>query len=481
VTSPLTRLRSGMRRADREWRDLPLRTRLTSAAALAATVSIVAVVAVAYLAVRHELRGQVDQDLRHQAADVHLEVERDLNTGNLYVTLPRQINELSGYVQVLDTGTKIGTTVPNQQPSIPAVTRDRQIAANGGSWLRDAEVDGTRVRVLTTQSRLPGIAVQVAVPLTGVDRQLHTLALFFILLAGAGLGLTVVASWGAVRRTMRPVKELTETAEQIAHTRDLTVRIQSYGNDELGRLAATFNTMLDELQRSLDAQRQLVLDASHELRTPLASLRTNVEILGDLDRLSPAQRQATLAGIVSQLEELTGLVADVVELARGEAPPSLYDEVALDELVERAVERARRHWPTVSFQCAVERVQVRGVATRIDRAVANLLDNAGKFSPAGSFVDVQLSRDGTLAVADRGPGVPPESLPFVFDRFYRADEARALPGSGLGLAIVKQVVEEHGGTIALANRPGGGAMATLTLPTLDTAAVPLRVEDPLFH
>jgi signal transduction histidine kinase len=208
------------------------------------------------------------------------------------------------------------------------------------------------------------------------------------------------------------------------------------------------------------------MDASHELRTPLASLRTIVEILGDLVRLSPAQRQATLAGIVSQLEELTGLVADVVELARGEAPANLYDDLAFDDLVERAVERARRHWPAVTFHSAVEPVQVRGVASRLDRAVANMLDNAGKFSPPGAYVDVQLASDGTLSVADRGPGVPDQSLPFVFDRFYRADEARALPGSGLGLAIVKQVVEEHGGTISLVNRPGGGAMATMTIPTL---------------
>src|SRR5207248_8124542 len=141
-------------------------------------------------------------------------------------------------------------------------------------------------------------------------------------------------------------------------------------------LAATFNTMLDALERSAGAQRQLVLDASHELRTPLASLRTNVEILHDVERLSAEERAAVLTGIVSQLEELTGLVADVVELARGEAPATLYDDLAFDDLVERAVDRARRHWPAVTFRCVAEPVQVRGVASRLDRAVANMLDNA---------------------------------------------------------------------------------------------------------
>jgi signal transduction histidine kinase len=263
---------------------------------------------------------------------------------------------------------------------------------------------------------------------------------------------------------VRPVRELSETAETIAATRDLTLRIPTEGNDELGRLAASFNTMLDALERSLGAQRQLVMDASHELRTPLASLRTNVEVLNELDRLSPEQRQAILAGIVTQLEELTGLVADVVELARGEAPASDHEDVSFDELVVRGVERARRHWPGVAFRVTTQPVVVRGVAGRLDRAVANMLDNAGKFSPAGAAVEVQLASDGTLTVADEGPGVPDEALPHVFDRFYRADEARALPGSGLGLAIVQQVVEGHGGSISLTNRDGGGAVATLVLP-----------------
>jgi two-component system, OmpR family, sensor histidine kinase MprB len=285
---------------------------------------------------------------------------------------------------------------------------------------------------------------------------------------------------------MRPVQTLTETAEQVAATRDLTVRIPAQGNDELGRLAATFNTMLDALERSHGAQRQLVMDASHELRTPLASLRTNVEVLHDVDRLEPVQREALLAGIVTQLDELTGLVADVVELARGEASPAEHDDVALDELVANAVERARRHWPALTFRLQTAPVTVRGVSRRLDRAVANMLDNAGKFSPPGGVVDVVLGSDAALTVADRGPGVPPEALPHVFDRFYRADEARGLPGSGLGLAIVQQVVEGHGGVITLVNRDGGGAVARLQLPALPpsepeerpTPVAPPRVSEP---
>jgi len=466
VTSPFARLSSGVRRVDRQWRDLPLRTRLTSAAALAATVAIVAVVATAYLAVRHELRGQIDTQLRRQATEIRVDSRFNPFSGTRGYEINTGVGDIGGYSQVV-----AASGVPAAGgDELPISAADVRVARRGGSVWRDVYAHDTHLRMLTVPlPSVSGYAVQIALPLTAVDHQLHTLALFFMLLAVAGLGLTIVASWGAVRRTMRPVKELTETAERIANTRDLTVRIGSYGNDELGRLAATFNSMLDELQRSLGAQRQLIMDASHELRTPLASLRTNVEILSDLDRLSPSQREATLSGIVSQLEELTGLVADVVELARGEAPPNLHDDLALDELVDRAVDRARRHWPAITFHALVEPVQVRGVATRLDRAVANMLDNAGKFSPPGSYVDVHLTDSGTLTVVDRGPGVPAESLPFVFDRFYRADEARALPGSGLGLAIVKQVVDEHGGTIRLENRPGGGAIATMTVPTLPTS------------
>ena len=221
-------------------------------------------------------------------------------------------------------------------------------------------------------------------PLTAANSELHKLRLAFLFLVLAGFAMAIVGSWFVVRRTMRPVAPLTDAAEQIAVTRDLTTRIEDYGDDELGRLAISFNTMLDALEQSLGQQRQLILDASHELRTPLASLRTNVEVLHDVERLSLEQRRSLLNGIVTQLDELTGLVADVVELARGDAPESALEDVALDDLVGHAVDRARRHWPTWSSCSSGEPVTVRGVPARLDRAVANLLDNAGKFSPPGS-------------------------------------------------------------------------------------------------
>jgi two-component system sensor histidine kinase MprB len=483
MTTPYDAARERLRQLDARWRDLPLRTRLTSAAMLAATVTVVSVVSVAFIAVRHELRAQVDKQLRQQVADVRLNAYVGID-GELHVSLPARIDEPAAYIQVFDARGQSATT--SGQSAVPIGSRDLLVLTGAKTWMRDATINGSHVRLLTTRYRpLPTIGLMAAVPLAGVDDQLRTLAIAFVLLVMGGLALTVVVAWGAVRRTLRPVQSLTETAEQIAETRDLTVRIESAGNDELGRLAAAFNTMLDALERSLGQQRQLVVDASHELRTPLASLRTNVEVLNDIDRLTPAQRKALLAGIVSQLEELTGLVADVVELARGDAPASTFEDVAWDEVVERAVERAGRHWPAVRFRSRTSPVVVRGVVGRLERAVANMLDNAGKFSPADAVVDVDLSAAGVLAVADRGPGVPDDALPHVFDRFYRADEARALPGSGLGLAIVKQVVDSLGGTIELHNRPDGGAVATMTLPVVASTepdtGVPMPVEATLFQ
>jgi two-component system, OmpR family, sensor histidine kinase MprB len=477
VTGPLPVVRRRVQAADRRWRGASLSTRLTAAAAFAATLAIVAVVAVAYVAVRHELLANLDSQLRHQATEVHVEGFIASN-GVPYAVVSTQFGEVGGYLQTVNAQGEVAT----HDPRLPVSSGDEQIAEHGGTMLRDAYVQGVHVRILTTALRSPAAppdtAVQIALPLLQVDNQLHKVRLAFLLLTLLGLALAVAGSWFVVRRTMRPVATLTNAAEEIAVTGDLTTRIKDYGDDEVGRLAATFNVMLDALERSANQQRQLVLDASHELRTPLASLRTNIEVLHDVDRLSIEQRRSLLDGVTTQLDELTGLVADVVELARGDAPESAQEDVALDDLVSQAVERARRYWPNVIFMLNVDPVTVRGVPTRLNRAVANLLDNAGKFSAAGAVVDTTLTADGVLTVADRGPGVPEEALELVFDRFYRADEARAMPGSGLGLAIVKQVIEGHNGTVTLSNRSGGGTEVRVSLPPLNRPADEASYPDP---
>ncbi|HVV77036.1 MAG TPA: HAMP domain-containing sensor histidine kinase [Mycobacteriales bacterium] len=451
---------------DERWRDTPIRTRLTAAAAVAATFAIIAVVAVAYIAVHHELYSNIDGQL-HKQAQSRQTIR--VNPQTLQPEITRDPGESYGYVQVVDVD---GNTVSEPHGvALPRAQRDVSIASGGGTWLRTEQVDGAPMRILTVQRTVVSsngqqgtVAVQVALPLGAANSELHKLRYAFLLLVLLGFGMATGGAWFVLRRAMRPVARLTSAAEQIAVTRDLTTRIEDYGADELGRLASTFNVMLDALERSLDQQRQLILDASHELRTPLASLRTNVEVLHDVDRLPVDQRRSLLNGIVTQLDELTGLVADVVELARGEAPETALEDVAFDELTGHEVDRARRHWPALEFHYASQPVTVRGVPARLARAVANILDNAGKFSPAGSEVEVALTAAGVLTVADQGPGIPEEAVAHVFDRFYRADEARAMPGSGLGLSIVKQVVDGHNGTVSIDNSANGGTVVRVALP-----------------
>ncbi|MBX6382955.1 MAG: HAMP domain-containing histidine kinase [Microbispora sp.] len=284
----------------------------------------------------------------------------------------------------------------------------------------------------------------------------------FVAVALGGVVLSGALGWLAARAALRPVNALKDAAGRVATTRDLTTRIDVAGDDELSSLARSFNAMLDALERSVKSQKRLVADASHELRTPLTAVRTNVELLmrGNLPR---EVREEVSRAVMSGIEELTALVSDVVELARDEEPAVLVESVRLDELVEREVARASRHWPSTTYSVTLEPTVVRGVPDRLARAVANLLDNAAKYSPAGSRVEVTL-RGGVLTVRDHGSGISPEDLPHIFDRFYRAPSARALPGSGLGLAIVGQVVDSHGGSVSAGPAPGGGTLVRLALP-----------------
>jgi two-component system sensor histidine kinase MprB len=317
------------------------------------------------------------------------------------------------------------------------------------------------VRILTKYVA-PGFAVQVARPLTEVDSTLRRLEYLMAALAVGGVVLAGVLGRAVAGTALAPVRRLSEATKRIASTRDLTQRIDDSGRDELADLAANFNAMLGELEQSVAAQRGLVADASHELRTPLTSLRTNVELLQRGAELAPDVRARVLDNAVSQLEELTTLVADVVELARGNEPDELFVDVQLDSLVEDAVERGKRHAPGIRFETTLRPSVVHGVPERLDRAISNLIDNACKWSPAGGVVEVAV-RDGDVTVRDHGPGISDEDLPRIFDRFYRARSARQLPGSGLGLAIVRQVAETHGGAVTVEQPPGGGARFHLRL------------------
>ncbi len=451
---------------------MSFRRRIILAVAVAFAVAVVAASAVAYLGVESTLRGDVDAGLRAR-------VERladfppgpAANTGTEVADVARRRGRLGppeAYLQVLYADGTV-TKPPEEPAGLPVTARARAVAAGAaGTYFSDATVAGTHVRIVTALLR-EGAAVQAARPVADIDGTLHHLGVILALVAAGGVVLAGALGWLVGRTAVRPVSRLSATLEHVAATHDLSQRVEVEGSDELARMARRFNEMLAALDESRRAQRQLVADASHELRTPLTSLRTNIEVLARSADMPAGERARLLDDLVSQLEDLTVLVGDLVDLAREEQRVDAAltgagdaEDVRLDAVVERAVDRARRHAPLLSFTADLSPVLVHGVPERIDRAVANLLDNAIKWSPPGAVVEVFVG-DGEVSVRDHGPGIDPVDLPFVFDRFYRAPAARGLPGSGLGLAIVRQVAEAHGGSVSAGPADGGGTVLRLKL------------------
>ena len=460
---------------------MTFRTRLVLAAAVAVVIAVLAASVASYFAARNSLINSVDVDLATTANTA-------LEQGHL------QLGASSGLaVQIVTpTGAIVYSSLTGNLP----VDADVKSVARGDSppyYTSETvqKVDyrvyvvhlapGTRVsggffgpaEVLTS-----GGALQLATPLTGVDDQLGTLGLVLSLVALGGIALALLLGWLVGRTALVPLNDLTSSVEEVAETTDVSRRLDPGGPDELGRLRRAVNHLLAALERSREAQRQLVLDAGHELRTPLTSLRTNLEVVRRLEELPPEERDVLVDDLLTQMQELTNLVADLSELARGDqrlAPPA---PLRLDRLVEDAVVLASSHarLRDIHYDLRSEPTWVRGQRERIMRAVGNLLDNALKWSADGGTVEVWCS-GGLVAVRDHGPGISPEDLPHVFDRFYRAPSARALPGSGLGLAIVAQVAAAEGGSATATNAEGGGAAFRLQLPTVPPPELPEFADD----
>ena len=458
----------------RFWGRLPLRARLALAATVAVAAGIGGGVGYFYSTVHHQMMAQVDSGILAQAQRLQGKPRSGDHT-------PR-FGEIRTSLQLLRSdGTLVqpdwlyqGGPLAARVADVPISAQDKAIAAGKApEAYRSLWSGGQHLRVLTAPLS-PNGAVQIATPLTNIDNQLSSLRLRLLGGGGVGIVLAALSGWLLTRTVLRPVAELTSAAERIAQTHDLAHRIPgdlaggtARSRDELGRLAASFNSMLDAVQEATDRQRQLVADASHELRTPLTALRTNVEVLAHAERLDPEDREALVAGIMSGIDDLTALVSDTVELARGEEQAGQFEDLRWDLLIQRCVDRAAAHWPAVRFKTSLQECVVVGVSDRLAKAVRNLLDNAAKFSPHDGLVEVESAIEGSravLTVRDHGPGIPDEDLPRVFDRFYRAASARDLPGSGLGLAIVAQVAAGHGGEVSAAAADGGGAAFRLAVP-----------------
>jgi two-component system, OmpR family, sensor histidine kinase MprB len=430
---------------------MSFRARLALVAAAAVALAVVLASVTTYVVVRDQLRETVDEALQDRAEEISRQP-----LDRVFFGPGPELGEAGGYPQLVRSD---GETLVRRGATLRLPVDDRVLEVTRGdsdAFARDANVDGTHVRVLT-RPYVPDYALQVARPLTEVDHTLDRIRLFLIIIAAGGIAVAAALGLLVARAALAPVRRLTTATENVTETGDLSERIESGGQDELGRLAVSFNSMLGALEESNKRQRQLVSDASHELRTPLTSLRTNIEVLARDQSMKPKDREQLLHDVVAELTEMTSLITELVELARGDAQPAEMEEVRLDLLVADLLDRARRNAPHVEFDAQLDETTVHGAASTIERAVWNLLDNAAKWSPEGSRVEVKVA-DGEVVVRDHGPGIDEEDLPKVFDRFYRAPAARGRPGSGLGLAIVRQVAEAHGGRVVAERAEGGGTL-----------------------
>jgi two-component system, OmpR family, sensor histidine kinase MprB len=462
-----------------------LRTRLTLAGGGAVFVALAIASLVIYFDVRSKLHDQIDVSLIRSAEGIAAKwVTANANgplklpsakTGSKGKRLagtfrgpgnPRSSKaalpfgkDASGFVQVIPS---VGA-VRNGGLSgfVPLVGRDGSVASElSPPYFRDVRFAGAAMRLYTM--RLPsssGGLVRTMRPLTEANATIARVRwLLFGLTLGGALAAGLLGRLAA-NAVLRPVRALAGAVREVSATRDLDRRIPVSGRDELASLAGDFNAMLAALDESQQAQQQLIADASHELRTPLTAHRANIELLARPD-LPVERRQRVLGAAVRTIEELSALVGDLIQAARDGRSVDAREPLALDELVAAAVERAQHRASGLRFESRLEPYRFVGARSRLERAVDNVLDNAIKWSPPGGTVEIRLV-DGRLTVRDHGPGIAEADLPHVFDRFYRAAAARALPGSGLGLAIVKQTVDDHGGSVTVANADGGGALVTL--------------------
>ncbi|MCO1593890.1 ATP-binding protein [Micromonospora sp. RHAY321] len=467
------------------WRRLSLRSRIALMSAIAVAVAVVAVSAVLFVVVATQLRHQLDQQLR---SDAHTVAERPGDRWGAGSDPDRDHDhDLGPRVQVLDESGRpaLATDV---SPPLP-VTPTAMTVVNGerAEGFENVHIDGEEYRMLTIAAEHGG-TVQVAASTDGVERPLARIGLILVAVSTCGVTIATVLGFLVARTGLAPVHRLTRAVEHVAATNDLSSRITVSGQDEIARLAQAFNAMLAALQSSRAAQRLLVEDAGHELRTPLTSLRANIELLIRTDEqagtnrvLTAEDRAALLRDLDAQTGELTQLVGELVELAREETGAEPVERVDLADLLELSTERIRQRWPQVRFATELDPVAVPGRPASLERMVINLLDNAAKWSPEQSPVRVRLRavarplddepadsrRWAELTISDSGPGIDEADLPLIFERFYRATAARAMPGSGLGLAIVAQAVELHDGTVTAGRSETGGAVFTVRLPALD--------------
>lgn len=461
---------------------MTFRTRVAAIAAIVVAGAVLLACAAAYHASRDALLGSTDSSLQN--------VERAVYNPGSNVFFPNQVSiHGTGMMLVLPNGSVLWPQdadgpLPPSDATITSVAK-----GSAPAQFQTISVDGTALRELIVPVRrnvtfpyqgqpyyaTTSVALVLYQPIQAVQSHLQTLGIALLVIAIVGVLLAALLGWLVARASLVPLGRTTRDIEELASTLDVSRRVEEGRNDELGRLRHACNRLLEALQGAQESQRQLILDSSHELRTPLTSLRMNAQVLSRFDELSDDDAAQLADDMVTQVDELTTLVGDLVELARGEHSVEAEEDVDLDELVTECADVAQTHARTkaVTLDVDVARCVVHARRTRLARAIGNLLDNAIKFAPREGRVRVTC-RSGVVTVEDDGPGIAESDLPHVFDRFYRSPRDRGLPGSGLGLAIVAQVASEASGTVeAGTSQSLGGARMVLRLPLSRSGSEPI--------
>jgi two-component system sensor histidine kinase MprB len=483
------------RRLARWWRLRKLRTRLAVLTAGAVAVAVLTVSGLAWAVVGRSLDSQLESQLRADAQAIAADPGQWTGPGpghgghGGFDRGDRATRtDLGTRWQILAAD---GTVTGSSPDPLPVTDAARSVAAGSRAQAQEHVTIGTDTYLLLTVPTRAGGAAEVAVDEGPVDRTRTTLWVLLAVASALGIGGSATLGRAVARAGLGPVQRLTAAVEEAAVTMDLTRPVpQAEGDDEVGRLARAVNTLLAAIDRSRRAQRTLVEDAGHELRTPLTSIRTNIELLLEVERrpelahrLPPEDRLQLLHDLDSQVLELATLTGELVELAREEATRELVERVDLAEVVGTAIGRVRVRAPRVSFAADLSPVSVDGRPGELERMVVNILDNAAKWSAPDGTVAVELREEAPgwclLRVTDNGPGIDEADRPYVFDRFYRAPAARGMPGSGLGLAIVAQTAAQHGGAVAVEPHTPTGTALLVRLPT--SAVAPVARNLPVLH
>lgn len=454
---------------------MSLRNRISWLVAVAVAVAIAVAALAVFITARSQLYAQLDDDLVVRAQTA---VGGALTDPNQLVQVPADAFGGAQFAIV----TARGLVFSPRGGIAPPVGAAELAVATGRSAqsVRAVDTNGMAMRVVAVPAA-GNTALVLATSTESVRATLRTLGWVLGLVGLLGVVLGAIVGRLVATTALRPIERLTEATERVARTEDLTP-VPVEGDDELARLAQSFNTMLVALSTSRERQRRLIADAGHELRTPLTSLRTNLDLLAQNriamtsggTQLSASDHDELLHDVRAQLTELTELVADLTELSKDVPTATSVESFDLADAVEHAVERAKRRAAGRSFDVRTSSWWITGERPAIERSLTNLLDNAVKWSPAEGTVHVRMD-GGAVAVTDEGPGIAEADLPRIFDRFYRSPDARAMPGSGLGLAIVAQTAQRHGGSVEAVASLGGGAQLVLTLP--GTADAPAEQDD----